>query len=438
MTPTPPQHAAALLHSTVSLRQFWSTHCANHRRGTRSALSAHTLRPYLLQVLLCILLLTPLTTVMSAQHLVLASNKPLSRLHGFDQLPHHLRITNDEASSHVQGIAVDLQRGFIYLSFTTKLIKVDFEGNVVGSVRGLSCHLGCLDLDTITGRLYASVEYKDDDIGQGISGGAAKGRANNFYIGIFDTEKINHPNINCETGNVMKTVYLPQVVADYQDSVTNQGVLVPHRYGCSGVDGISLGPQFGTTDGPRMLNIAYGVYSNTSRTDNDYQVLLQYSLDSLDKYAQPLVQATPHHSGPAKAQARYFVYTGNTSYGVQNLEYDASTHYWLMAVYKGNKSTFPNYALYAVDGTQAPTLETLRGMDSGEKGLVLPLAADGLQDATTGIRGWRQALGSTGLESIGNGYFVIATSGSDGTYQTATLQLYRWTGDTTSPFQLVN
>ena len=30
---------------------------------------------------------------------------------------------------HVQGIAVDTQRGFVYYSFTTILLKTDLEGN---------------------------------------------------------------------------------------------------------------------------------------------------------------------------------------------------------------------------------------------------------------------------------------------------------------------
>ena len=91
---------------------------------------------------------------------------------------------------HVQGVAVDVKNKCVYFSFTTSLIKTDYEGNVLGSVVGLSCHLGCIDLDTETGKLYGSMEYKDDVIGQGISGTAAKKRANSVYIGIFDTKKI--------------------------------------------------------------------------------------------------------------------------------------------------------------------------------------------------------------------------------------------------------
>src|SRR5690606_30399874 len=115
-----------------------------------------------------------------------------------------------------------------------------------------------------------------------------------------------------------------------------------HRYGCSGIDGVSFGPQFGRVDGPRYLTVAYGVYTRTERTDNDHQVLLQYDARLwVEKYARPLREVAPHRSGPATVAGKYFVYTGNTHYGVQNLEYDASGRRWLMGVYQGKKPSFP-------------------------------------------------------------------------------------------------
>jgi hypothetical protein len=44
-----------------------------------------------------------------------------------------------------------------------------------------------------------------------------------------------------------------------------------------------------------------------------------------------------HKSGPDAPEAKYFVYTGNTTFGVQNLEYDAYTGDFLAAVYNGRK-----------------------------------------------------------------------------------------------------
>ena len=35
---------------------------------------------------------------------------------------------------HVQGIAVDQKKGFVYYSFTTSLVKTDLLGNIIGTV----------------------------------------------------------------------------------------------------------------------------------------------------------------------------------------------------------------------------------------------------------------------------------------------------------------
>ena len=69
---------------------------------------------------------------------------------------------------HVQGIAVDAKHEYIYVSFTTLLVKLDMEGNVIGTVTGLLGHLGCLDYNEEDGRVYGSLEYKNDVIGKNI------------------------------------------------------------------------------------------------------------------------------------------------------------------------------------------------------------------------------------------------------------------------------
>ena len=46
-------------------------------------------------------------------------------------------LSGEQGPFHVQGIAVDLERGYIYFSFTTKLLKMDLAGNLIGSVDGL-------------------------------------------------------------------------------------------------------------------------------------------------------------------------------------------------------------------------------------------------------------------------------------------------------------
>ena len=126
------------------------------------------------------------------------------------------------------------------------------------------------------------------------------------------------------------------------------------------------------------------------------------------------------------------MYTGNTRYGVQSLDYDPSMERWFLAVYPGRKPRFPNYSLFAVDATSTPHTRTLRGL-SGEKGRLLPLADDGLRDVRTGIRGWRRDV-PYGLEALGDGMYYLVTSESSNGRSSAALTLEMWTGDPERPF----
>jgi hypothetical protein len=334
-------------------------------------------------------------------------------------------------TSHVQGVAIDTEDGYMYWSFTQSLVKTDLEGNVVGTVEGLTGHLGDLDLGK-DGRVYGSLEYKAEEA---------------FYIAVFDVDEIDRVGMDAESDGVMTTVHLAEVVADFTADLDGNGVFdgdtastADHRYGSSGIDGVAFGPEFGKKRGRQLLTVAYGVYSNTTREDNDHQVLLQYDVSKWKKYEQPLSQDDPHRSGPESHAGKYFVHTGNTRYGVQNLEYDAHTGDWLMAVYPGAKEEFPNYSFFIVDGSQAPTYGTIRGQRTPETGELLPLLREGLHDASSGTFGW-EFHGDQGIVSLDNGYYYVAEGKQvevDGVVeQEADVYLYRWTGDTPTPFERV-
>jgi hypothetical protein len=333
-------------------------------------------------------------------------------------------------TSHVQGIAVDTQGGFIYYSFTTLLAKYDFNGKLVGTLVGWAGHLGDLDFNPRDGRVYGSLEYKKDKA---------------FYIAAIDVSRIDRVGIEAQQSDIFRTVYLPEVVKDYSADLDGNGVFdgdvantKDHRYGCSGIDGVSFGPEFGRTDGPRFLTVAYGIYSNTTRTDNDHQVLLQYDTSDWARYERPLTEAAPHHSGPDAVHGKYFVRTGNTTYGVQNLAYDEASQRWFMGVYKGTKPSFPNYLMFAVDARTKPAQGELVGVTGAngkgnERGLLLTLANDGLKDATTGIRGWNQKA-DVGIQPIGHGLFYLAVNSGTKGKQTGDVTLQRWTGEAAKPF----
>lgn len=310
---------------------------------------------------------------------------------------------------HCQGIAFDREKKYTYYSFTTKLVKCDLDGNVVGTVDRIVGHLGCIAFNDADGRLYASLEYKNDAIGRGILrslGYPEESLEDSFYVAIFDVEKINRVGMDAEADGVMRVVYLPTVVKDFGGSVENNGAIRPHVHGCSGIDGITFGRDFGASpDSKRYLYVAYGVYGDVERTDNDYQVLLQYDADAWwDALAAPISQKQMHHEGPSEPRRKYFVYTGNTTYGIQNLEYDPATGDFFAAVYPGKKPEFPNYAMFCIDGALPARREELIGC-GGAKGDVLTLKAIGKQE--NGIYGSRFPHGSIGLYSMGDGTFYV-------------------------------
>ncbi|MGX1880660.1 hypothetical protein [Streptomyces sp. NPDC055287] len=336
-------------------------------------------------------------------------------------------------AGHVQGVAVDRHKGFMYFSFTNLLVKTDLRGNPVGSVSGFTGHLGDLDYNVKDGRVYGSLEYK-----------AAKA----FYIAILDVDRIDRMGMDARTSDVVSTVHLQEVVDDYTADMNGDGRFdgdtantPDHRYGCSGIDGVAFGPKFDrssrTRRGKQVLTVAYGIYSNIKRQDNDHQVLLQYDVRKWRRYERPLPESDPHTSGPSDVDGKYFVRTGNTRYGVQNLEYDERTGNWLMAVYKGAKPQFPNYSLFVADGSKRPVTGPVTGQPQPERGELLPLLRKGLHHEASGTYGWESG-GQYGLISLGDGRYYLVEAGTvveDGvTKQTARSILHRWTGQTPTPF----
>ncbi len=55
--------------------------------------------------------------------------------------------SGEQGAFHVQGIAVDLERGHVWFSFTTSLLKTDMAGNLLASVEGMTGHLGCMSVN---------------------------------------------------------------------------------------------------------------------------------------------------------------------------------------------------------------------------------------------------------------------------------------------------
>ena len=300
-------------------------------------------------------------------------------------------------SGHVQGIAWDAEKEEMYFAFTTLLVKTDKTGRTLATVGNLAGHLGCIAFDEERRQVVGSLEMKHDAIGQGVirSIGYDPCRDDLFYAVAFDCDRIDRIGMDAANDGVMRAVLLPEVCADFAatDPVSGRR----HRYGCSGIDGTAVGPAPGEEEGEKKLLIAYGIYSEPDRADNDLQVILQYPTDLFDRFGKTLFPSDPHRSA-AECEKKYFFYTGNTEWGVQNLEYDAHSHRYLFAVYRGRKPAFQNPPLFFADATKKPVLTALPGR-GGERGLLLLPASPSSS---------RFPLGQTGMIACGDGTFFFA------------------------------
>lgn len=303
---------------------------------------------------------------------------------------------------HIQGIAVDPEKKFIYYSYTTVLVKARLDGTVVGWVGGLMGHLGCIDFNDSNGKVYGSLEYKHDSIGRHIMNhlGVELAEEDAFYVAIFDVDKIDRPYMDAQTDGVMKAVYLPQVVEWYGGTLRN-GEAAPFRV--TGIDGLGIGPVFGGE--ARRLMLCSGTYEDPEHPQvSDYHVVLQFDWQELDAIAAPLEQLKPHHFG-LDAECWYFLDIGNTTWGVQNLEYDAYDGSWLVCVYPGKRKDSMNHPMYRIDGKAAP-VEKMGRFGFSHPHLVLK--SEGVYDEATGLWGLRFTRGATGAYAFGDGRYYFS------------------------------
>lgn len=310
---------------------------------------------------------------------------------------------------HVQGIALDRCAEYMYSSFTSSFLKTDLEGNVIGSVTGLNGHLGDIAFDKAGRKVYASFEVKDDEIGKGVSkavGASEHSREQScFYVAEIDVDRIIGPDMPFEEVAVKHIV--DEAGKDYMAEVVADGKETEHRYGCSGIDGIAIGPAFGSGSlKADHLYVAYGIYGDINRTDNDHNVILCYRLDDL---------SAPVH--------KYFVHTGNTTYGVQNMAYDEASRKLYLAVYKGKKPQYPNYSLFALDIDQEPYTAPLKDVPYQEQ------EAEQLDVCDA----WHFKWGSTGMYSLGDGRWYISENAKEDGVQVCNARLY--VSSTQEPFR---
>ena len=322
-------------------------------------------------------------------------------------------------TGHLQGIALDKKRGHIYWSFTTLLVKTDLNGTVIGSVGGLIGHLGCIAYCAERDELWGTLELKGDAVGRGISKLLKRENVSReaFYAVVFDIEAITSKNINAENNNIMRACYLYDVCMDYSGSGENGH---PHRYGCSGIDGITFAPMITEKpNAPLRMFVAYGIYGDVNRTDNDDQVILSIDPAIAKQTAMKLRQDRPHRIG-VRCEDKLFVKTGNTNYGIQNLEYDSPTDSFFAAVYPGSKPQYPNPPMFVFPRKQDP--ETI--VENNKRLL-------------GGLNSYSFPLGSTGLASLGNGEFLVSEAYRDKSRDAGKISRYKFTGKGPDGFEKI-
>lgn len=336
-------------------------------------------------------------------------------------------------NNHCQGIAVDKEKGYLYVSFTTLLLKMDLKGNILGSVDGLVGHLGCITFNETDRKVYGSLEFKNDIIGRNIrkSLGVDHTHDDIFYTAIFDVDKIDRMDMSAEHDGVMKTVCLQDVATLYKETVTINGVTYDHRYGVTGIDGCCFGKLPGGQDDTEYLMVSSGCASEVDRPDNNYQLITAYDTTGWwDRYAKPLDQFAMHQSGPETPDHRFFLYTGNTRWGIQNLIYHPETGDYYATVYRGAKPHFPNYDMFVIDGKIPPREEKHEYLDE----TVTVLSLKDVGQSQNGISGYYFRYGSMGMEPMGGDLFYIAEGGKNDNGNFATIRLYQKTGNPEKPF----
>ncbi|MDY3282329.1 LamG-like jellyroll fold domain-containing protein [Dysosmobacter sp.] len=283
--------------------------------------------------------------------------------------------------SHLQGICVDDNMEYMYFSYTSALAKLDMKtGKVVASVGGFGqgsfgtaggAHLGCLDY--YDGWVYGSIEYK--------SPGAK------FFLAAFDTSKMTELGMDCKKmSEGVNAILLAEPTYDFrapmnfdgQDAGTgfatneaNNG----HLFACSGIDGVTVGTMPGDDSGELYMIVAYGVYGGgkfADRYDNNYNVLQFYRVSDFwdaDK-KEPVGTQNIRFTYERGLSTDYdedemlhaadtlYVWTGNTQYGAQNIEYEWDSGDIVLYTY-GNTTGFGK-TMYVIDGSARPELKELQ------------------------------------------------------------------------------
>lgn len=208
---------------------------------------------------------------------------------------------------HLQGFTSDPERKYLYWSFTDSVVKTTFASTMIAQVHVSGGHLG--DIDYHNGKLYASF------LGEPMPGHVWDDWSS-FKIYVFDAETLQLERI------------IPLPICD---QLKAQAGKPGDEYGFNAIDGVTFGADL---DGNEKMFAACALRDGEQYR---HQILLQLSLNG-------------------EYERMHLIETGNTVFGIQNLDYDATTGEFWFSTYSASKPYQPQETLYCI----APDLKTVR------------------------------------------------------------------------------
>ena len=199
---------------------------------------------------------------------------------------------------HMQGFTSG--NGFMYWSFTDSLVKTNLKGTMRAQVEVRGGHLG--GLDYFDGRIYASF------LGNALPGHAWEDWTA-FKIYVFDADDLH----------LIKSINL-----DICDEYKSIACTPSDTRGFQAIDGVAIAPD--PVTGDERMFVACALYTG-EKYDN--QIILEFTLNG-DYITE------------------YHIKTGNTVYGIQNLDHDRTTGEFWFTTYGGSEPYQPRETLYCV------------------------------------------------------------------------------------------
>jgi hypothetical protein len=202
--------------------------------------------------------------------------------------------------AHMQGFSSG--NGHMFWSFTNSLIKTTLDSVVRCQVQLRGGHLG--DIDYHNGKIYGS--FMLDALP-----GHAWADWSGYKLMVFDEYDLR----------TLDVINLD--ICDYYKSIT---CTPEDTRGFQGIDGVTIAPD--PVTGEDKIFIACALFTGEKYSN---QIILQF--DMTGKY-----------------ETEYHIPTGNTVYGIQNLDYDADNKEFWFTTYGSSQPYQAKYVLYCVSG----------------------------------------------------------------------------------------